>query len=278
MGEGLRVADERRAAPDSLLERPRGSEGGLRRPPVEVADERRLLAGDVVTRHAREAQRRRCIGELAPFGDRLRGGLRAGAGGVAHAHDHFLGVDRRRGQLAAIEHQMRKRAHQRAILPARGLALGGVDHDHRAPARARDRAQLVRRRKRAATAAAEAGVLELPDQLRLPAPAAGQLRRRLTVECEVLCQAHRPVRRDAREHARQRLRRARGERRAGCLHAGAHCLLTVLERWLVCASSEEGVPERRAQLEPSGPPGSHASSNSEKPPAQASAAARTRRF
>ena len=84
MGERLRVAHQGGAAPHSLLERQRGREGGPGSAPVEVADERRLLTGEVAALHERDPRRPRCIGELAPFGDRLRGGPCAGAGRVAH--------------------------------------------------------------------------------------------------------------------------------------------------------------------------------------------------
>ena len=40
------------------------------------------------------------------------------------------------GQLRTVEHQVRQRAHQRAVLHAGGLALGPVDEHELAPARA----------------------------------------------------------------------------------------------------------------------------------------------
>src|SRR5207253_10992081 len=58
VSERLDVVDQRRSAPDALLEGHRRPEGGLGGAAAEVVDERRLLAGDVVARNLDEPQLR----------------------------------------------------------------------------------------------------------------------------------------------------------------------------------------------------------------------------
>src|SRR5262249_5671378 len=102
------------------------------------------------------------------------------------------------------------------------------------------------------------------------------------VNCQVLLECHRPSAVDPGQQSRQpargdqlaRLsRRARGERPRTHRLVWPPAALAP-----ACPSSAVGVPERRAQLEPSGPPGSHSSKNSEKAAAPPSTAPRARRF
>ena len=103
---------------------------------------------------------------------------------------------------------MRQRLEQRAVLQARGLALGGVDHDDRAPARGSRPRASCGRRKAGAAATAQARALDLarsaaPTRSRAPvvrALAAGS--GPWTARCSL--EAQRAVGRDARQQPRQR--------------------------------------------------------------------------
>ena len=153
---------------------------------------------------------------------------------------------------------------QHAILAARGLSLGHVGQHDRASADQRstgagDRPHLRRSRKRGAAAAEQAGLLDEIDQRTCATPFTALGERRLAVSRQVLPQAHRTVRRYVCEQPWQ----------AGGIGLRAHRLEDPV-------SNEEGVPERRAQSCPSGPPGSHSTRNSVKTAVALSAAPRTR--
>ena len=117
---------------------------GFAGPPFEVADERRLLPGDVVAGDDHHRQPRRAAG--AP-------GAPARSSIARRCCRCRRRATRRRTTItssaptasaastAAVEHQVGQRLEQRAVLEARRLALGGVDDD--------DRASAARRRRRA---------------------------------------------------------------------------------------------------------------------------------
>ena len=79
----------------------------------------------------------------------------------------FGGADRLRGQLQAVEHQVRRELQQEFILAAGRLAFRAVGHDHRAAlahAGPGDRGQLPVHREGRAAPAGQAGRLDVGDE------------------------------------------------------------------------------------------------------------------
>ena len=77
------------------------------------------------------------------------------------------GADRLRGQLQAVEHEVRRELQQEFILAAGRLAFRAVGHDHRAAlahAGPGDRGQLPVHREGRAAAAGQAGRLDVGDE------------------------------------------------------------------------------------------------------------------
>ena len=203
--------------------------------------------------------------------------------GLAHAHDHFLGADGLGGELAAVEHQVRQRLAQRAVLQARRLALGGVDHDDRRPRAPATARSFVAVGKPAPPRPRRPARSIRPISGDSPAPPA-------------------PARRAGGVRGRPCARRGPSRRGRGCPpaaagRAGARAPRAAAHRSVMSdgealidgsrsasprlwngGSSDDGVPERRAHSEPSGPPGSHSSRNSENTPAPPRAALRSRRL
>ncbi len=80
------------------------------------------------------------------------------------------GADRLRGQLDAVQHQVRRDPQEQGVLAAGGLALRAIGHDHRAAAGLGHDAQLALRGERRAAAAGQAGRLHALYQEAAPAP------------------------------------------------------------------------------------------------------------
>jgi len=180
-------------------------------PPFRWFNQRGLLTGDISARDDAEPHACRRSGEPAAFRDGRRDGVNARRSRLADAHDQLIGSDGLRRELAAVEHQVRQQLTQRAVLEARRLPLGGVDHDDRAPPRGGDGAQLGGRRKATTAAAAQARTLDPLDQLGGRAPAALRPpisdRREAAVDVQMLVEAQcSAVRGDTAQQPRQRRR------------------------------------------------------------------------
>jgi hypothetical protein len=91
------------------------------------------------------------------------------AGPLVQVQVGVAGADRLRGQLDAVQHQVRSHAQEQGVLAAGGLALRAVGHDHRAAAGRRDDGQLAVRGERRAAAAGQAGRLHVLYQVAAPA-------------------------------------------------------------------------------------------------------------
>ena len=167
-------ADERRA-----------SARGQRRAALEVRDDRRLLPGDV----ARRAGRQREARHGAARRPRARGARRPGTGRT-RARAPRRGP---RGRRRARRRPRRRRApdaerdvEQDAILGAHRLALGAVDDDDRPRARG-DRRELDRGREAGAAPPAQAGALDLADEVRARRRAAARAASRWRADEIVPC-------------------------------------------------------------------------------------------
>ena len=98
------------------------------------------------------------------FGQRAQD-LRAGR--AVQVQVRLGGADRLRGQLQAVEHEVRRELQQELVLAAGRLALRAVGHDHRAAlahAGPGDRGQLPVHREGRAAAAGQAGRLDVVDE------------------------------------------------------------------------------------------------------------------
>ena len=84
---------------------------------------------------------------------------------LGNADQRLAGVHGSRGELGAVEDEMRRGLEQEAVLGAAGLTLGAVGHDDRPAAGLPHRAQLDRGREIGSSAPAQAGALHLVDQL-----------------------------------------------------------------------------------------------------------------
>ena len=94
--------------------------------------------------------------------------------GASDVQDGALGADRLGGEQEAVEHQVRARDHESAVLGTHRLGLGSVGDHHRVAARALASGRpLARRRVRAPTPATKAGDLDDVDE-----PAARKPRQR----------------------------------------------------------------------------------------------------
>ena len=120
-------------------------------------DERGLFAGDVPLRDFGDPHRH----PVVALGQR-RGDARQHRAARVHAQHGFGGADRVRGELQAVQDQVRGQREQRRVLLAQRIAFTPVRDDDRAPRPGR--AQLHRGRETAAAAAAQAGRLDGFDQ------------------------------------------------------------------------------------------------------------------
>ena len=140
VGEGLDVGDQRGAPAHPAFEGPRGGEGGQRGAAAEEGDERGLLPGDVAGGHRDQprvgARRPRSVAVETPR-SAIASAQPRRERRVADSHTpsrisrapHGGG-----GEQRAVEHEVGEGLQQRAVLGARGLALGAVDdHDGRPP-------------------------------------------------------------------------------------------------------------------------------------------------
>ena len=105
---------ERRRASDPAFVRARRRERRLRRPAVEEADDRGLLAGDEALRHVDDAHRD-SVGGVPSTTLRDRVGDR-GVRGTSNGDDRLAGAERRCGEHRSIEHEVREVGEQDLVL------------------------------------------------------------------------------------------------------------------------------------------------------------------
>ncbi|SCL68248.1 hypothetical protein GA0070606_4746 [Micromonospora citrea] len=164
LGVRLGVGQQRGQAADAGVAGP--SLGARRdvRQAVDPVDQCAALAGDEPVRHGDDAGGHR----HATLPERLGQGAVAHPV-VGHAHDDLVGVQRVRGQRRAVEDQVRGPGEQHLVLPARRLALGGVDHHHSREvlplAGLQHRAELPGERESRPSLAPELGALGEPEQV-----------------------------------------------------------------------------------------------------------------
>ena len=165
VAERLDVLHERRPAVDAAFERPGRHERRLRVAAVQPVDERGLLAGHVAVRSADHADRAPRRSRTARRSAIARSSTGCTDRAALDAQDHLARADDLGREHGAVEHEVRRVAHQHDVLEARRLALGAVrDHD-RPPAR-RDRGELRRGREPRAALAAQPAALDLGEQRR----------------------------------------------------------------------------------------------------------------
>ena len=83
----------------------------------------------------------------------------------ASTDDHLIGIHGGRGELRAVEHEVRAKRHQDPVLLARRLPFAPVHDDDGTPLPTADRAHLDGRRERRAATAAQTGGVDRVDQL-----------------------------------------------------------------------------------------------------------------
>ena len=171
----LDVVDHGGAGVETGDGRERRAQPGLAAAALERVEQSRLLAADVGARAGVDGDVEVVPGVEDVLADeaggvRLLDGLLHAADDVqdlaAHVDERVPGLDRERTDDDAFDQQVRVGQHERDVLAGAGLGLVGVHHEVAGllPER-RQEAPLHARREARAAAAAQAGVLDLVDDL-----------------------------------------------------------------------------------------------------------------
>jgi hypothetical protein len=155
-----------------------------------------------------------------------------------HDHAHGAGLEGARDDVRAVQHEVRRRRHERRVLRARRLALGGVDDDLAPAAGLQRGGELARKREHGAAATEQPDLAEVGDERRR-----GHQRRRLPAG-PVLLEAGLGC--DARQQARSledgdRRREAGGGHDVAAHHAPRPAMLVTIRS----ADRQVNAPARR---------------------------------